>query len=117
MTLDSSSVIEVRSNFQTHSNQGRHYSKYRERRRGKQKHFRALFGSDCEDEITSVVSDNPQLYHRSASMVSIQILKRKYPLMVMCGLGGIVNYGLEFNFSQTNQDCCIRDILDGHGYI
>ena len=65
-------AMEVRSNinFQTNNVHHRHYNKYRDRRRGKNKNFR-FFGSDCEDEITSVVSDNPQLYHRSASMVSI----------------------------------------------
>ena len=43
----------------------------RERKKSRSRNFRGLFSSDCEDEITSVVSDNPQLYHRSCSMVSI----------------------------------------------
>ena len=66
-------ALEVRSNINFQTNNMRHYTKYRERRRtgGRNKHFRSLFVSDCEDEITSVVSDNPQLYHRSASMVSL----------------------------------------------
>ena len=44
----------------------------RERKKSRSRNFRGLFSSDCEDEITSVVSDNPQLYHshRSCSMVS-----------------------------------------------
>ena len=44
----------------------------RERKKSRSTNFRGLFSSDCEDEITSVVSDNPQLYHshRSCSMVS-----------------------------------------------
>ena len=43
----------------------------RERKKSRSRQFRGLFSSDIEDEITSVVSDNPQLYHRSCSMVSI----------------------------------------------
>ena len=76
---NSSAIMEVRSNinFQSFSNSHKHYNKYREKRRGvRTKNFRGLFGSDCEDEITSVVSDNPQLYHRSASMVSLSIHER-----------------------------------------
>lgn len=42
----------------------------RERKKSRSRQFRGLFSSDIEDEITSVVSDNPQLYHRSCSMVS-----------------------------------------------
>ena len=82
LTSDSNTALEVRSNinFQTSNIQQRHYNKYRDRRRtgGKHKNFRSLFGSDCEDEITSVVSDNPQLYHRSASMVSLPSLRRRF---------------------------------------
>ena len=45
----------------------------RERKKSRSRNFRGLFSSDCEDEITSVVSDNPQLYHshKSCSMVSM----------------------------------------------
>ena len=42
----------------------------RERKKSRSRQFRGLFSSDIEDEVTSVVSDNPQLYHRSCSMVS-----------------------------------------------
>ena len=45
----------------------------RERKKSRSRQFRGLFSSDIEDEITSVVSDNPQLYHRSCSMVSTEI--------------------------------------------
>lgn len=45
----------------------------RERKKSRSRQFRGLFSSDIEDEITSVVSDNPQLYHRSCSMVSAYI--------------------------------------------
>jgi len=43
----------------------------RERKKSRSRNFRGLFSSDCEDEITSVVSDNPQLYHRSCSMSTL----------------------------------------------
>lgn len=77
---NTSAIMEVRSNinFQSSNHSQKHYNKYREKRRAvKSKNFRGLFGSDCEDEITSVVSDNPQLYHRSASMVSLSIQNMK----------------------------------------
>ena len=45
----------------------------RERKKSRSRNFRGLFSSDVEDEINSVVSDNPQLYHRSCSMVNIII--------------------------------------------
>ena len=43
----------------------------RERKKSRSRNFRGLFSSDVEDEINSVVSDNPQLYHRSCGMVNI----------------------------------------------
>ena len=49
---------------------GHHKEYKRERKKSRTRHFRSMFSSDCEDEVTSVVSDNPQLYHRSCSMVS-----------------------------------------------
>lgn len=55
----------------------------RERKKSRSRNFRGLFSSDCEDEITSVVSDNPQLYHRSCSMVSrkyLHTIAEYYPL-------------------------------------
>ena len=93
---NSSTIMEVRSNinFQTSSNTHKHYNKYRDKRRAvKSKNFRGLFGSDCEDEITSVVSDNPQLYHRSASMVSLGIHNMK---VIFFGMK--VGMNLSFNF-------------------
>ena len=45
----------------------------RERKKSRSRNFRGLFSSDVEDEVNSVVSDNPQLYHRSCSMVRINI--------------------------------------------
>ena len=55
----------------------------RERKKSRSRNFRGLFSSDCEDEITSVVSDNPQLYHRSCSMVSISIIFCHYPSVLL----------------------------------
>ena len=49
---------------------GHHKEYKRERKKSRTRHFRSMFSSDCEEEVTSVVSDNPQLYHRSCSMVS-----------------------------------------------
>ena len=93
---NSSTIMEVRSNinFQTSSNTHKHYNKYRDKRRPvKSKNFRGLFGSDCEDEITSVVSDNPQLYHRSSSMVSLGIHNMKVLFFYVR-----VGMNLSFNF-------------------
>ena len=45
-------------------------NKKNRKKKARSRNFRGLFNSDCEDEIQSVVSDNPQLYHRSSSMVS-----------------------------------------------
>ena len=50
----------------TKSSEEKKYKKKKSRSRN----FRGLFNSDFEDEMQSVVSDNPQLYHRSSSMVS-----------------------------------------------
>merc|ERR1712012_92346 len=43
----------------------------RERKKSRSRNFRGLFSSDVEDEVNSVVSDNPQLYHRSCSMSTL----------------------------------------------
>ena len=51
-----------------------HTEQKKERRFLKGKHFRGLFSSDC-DEITSVVSDHPQMYQNSVSMVNIGMEK------------------------------------------
>ena len=53
---------------------GHHKEYKRERKKSRTRHFRSMFSSDCEEEVTSVVSDNPQLYHRSCSMVSSSAL-------------------------------------------
>ena len=42
----------------------------RERKKRRSRKLSRLFGSDAEEESSSVVSDNPQLYGRSVSMVS-----------------------------------------------
>ena len=62
------SQLEVRSSVSVNikSSENKKYKK----NKGRSRNFRGLFNSDCEDEIQSVVSDNPQLYHRSSSMVS-----------------------------------------------
>ena len=62
------SQLEVRSSLSANikSSENKKYKK----NKGRSRNFRGLFNSDCEDEIQSVVSDNPQLYHRSSSMVS-----------------------------------------------
>ena len=61
---------DVRSCVSVNMSNSKEYK--RERKKSRSRNFRGLFSSDCEDEITSVVSDNPQLYHshRSCSMVS-----------------------------------------------
>ena len=61
---------DVRSCVSVSQSHSKEYK--RERKKSRSRNFRGLFSSDCEDEITSVVSDNPQLYHshRSCSMVS-----------------------------------------------
>ena len=58
---------EVRSSVSVNMNRSENK---KEKKRSRSKNFRGLFNSDCEDEIQSVVSDNPQLYQRSTSMVS-----------------------------------------------
>ena len=66
------SQFEVRSSVSVNTNVSDNKKYRKEKKKSRSKHFRGLFSSDCEDEINSVVSDNPQLYHRSISMVSIR---------------------------------------------
>ena len=44
-------------------------SRKEQKKNGRNKKLSRLFASDCEDELQSVVSDNPNLYNRSISMV------------------------------------------------
>ena len=69
---------DVRSCVSVNMSNSKEYK--RERKKSRSRNFRGLFSSDCEDEITSVVSDNPQLYHshRSCSMVSMNGHSRSY---------------------------------------
>ena len=49
-------------------------SRKEQKKSGRNKKLSRLFASDCEDELQSVVSDNPNLYNRSISMVHIIIV-------------------------------------------
>ena len=62
--------FEVRSSVSVNTNNSENKKYKKEKKKSRSRNFRGLFNSDCEDEINSVVSDNPQLYHRSSSMVS-----------------------------------------------
>ena len=61
--------FEVRSSVSVNTNISETKKYKKEKKKSRSNNFRGLFNSDCEDEINSVVSDNPQLYHRSSSMV------------------------------------------------
>jgi len=60
--------FEVRSSVSVNTNNSENKKYKKEKKKSRSRNFRGLFNSDCEDEINSVVSDNPQLYHRSSSM-------------------------------------------------
>ena len=62
--------FEVRSTVSVNTNISETKKYKKTKKKSRSRNFRGLFNSDCEDEINSVVSDNPQLYHRSSSMVS-----------------------------------------------
>ena len=62
--------FEVTSSVSVNANFGETKKYKKEKKKSRHNNFRRLFNSDCEDEINSVVSDNPQLYNRSSSMVS-----------------------------------------------
>ena len=49
-------------------------SRKEQKKSGRNKKLSRLFASDCEDELQSVVSDNPNLYNRSISMVRFYII-------------------------------------------
>ena len=59
--------FEVRSSVSTVSAQDKKMRK-EQKKSSRNKKLSRLFTSDCEDELQSVVSDNPQLYNRSISM-------------------------------------------------
>jgi len=58
---------DVRSTVSTVSAQDKK-SRKEQKKNGRNKKLSRLFASDCEDELQSVVSDNPNLYNRSISM-------------------------------------------------
>jgi len=58
---------DVRSTVSTVSAQDKE-SRKEQKKSGRNKKLSRLFASDCEDELQSVVSDNPNLYNRSISM-------------------------------------------------
>ena len=62
--------FEVRSSVSVNANISETKKYKKKKKKSRSRNFRGLFNSDCEDEINSVVSDNPQLYNRSSSMVS-----------------------------------------------
>ena len=62
--------FEVRSSVSVTTNSSENKKYKKEKKKSKSRNFRGLFNSDCEDEVQSVVSDNPQLYQRSISTVS-----------------------------------------------
>merc|ERR1711892_899253 len=62
------SQLEVRSSVSVNMNKSE--SKKYKKKKSRSRNFCGRFNSDCEDEIQSVVSDNPQLYQCSSSMVS-----------------------------------------------
>ena len=64
--------LEVRSSVSVNMNKGETKKYKKEKKKSRSRNFRGLFNSDCEDEIHSVLSDNPQLYHRSSSMVRVK---------------------------------------------
>jgi len=61
--------------------------KYRkEKKKLRSRNFRGLFNSDCEAEIQSVVSDNPQLYQRSTrSMNTLGSSQTKKNMLMLKG--------------------------------
>ena len=63
--------FEVRSSVSVNMKSSENKKYKKDKKKSRSRNFRGIFNSDCEDEILSVVSDNPQLYHRSISMVSL----------------------------------------------
>jgi len=57
----------------------------KEKKKSRSRNFRGLFNSDCEDEIHSVLSDNPQLYHRSSSMNTLGNSNTKNSMLMSKG--------------------------------
>ena len=75
--------FEVKSSVSVNANISETKKYKKKKKKSRSRNFRGLFNSDCEDEINSVVSDNPQLYNRSRSMVSFvkYILLKKFKMV------------------------------------
>ena len=69
-SLYKNNQFEVKSSVSVNANISETKKYKKKKKKSRSRNFRGLFNSDCEDEINSVVSDNPQLYNRSRSMVS-----------------------------------------------
>ena len=62
-------------------------SRKEQKKSGRNKKLSRLFASDCEDELQSVVSDNPNLYNRSISMVNLLVFVCFCPCVCICLFG------------------------------
>jgi len=77
--------FEVRSSVSVNTNTSENKKYKKEKKKSRSRNFRGLFNSDCEDEINSVVSDNPQLYHRSNSMNTLGNSQTKKNILMSKG--------------------------------